>query len=294
MAKKLTFEQFIEKSKLKHGEKYDYSLVEYQSSNRQVSIICPKHGMFQQKPYDHYTGNVGCPICGKKKLNTKEFIEKSKLKHGEKYDYSLVEYGKNNIDEVKILCTIHGVFQQKPLLHLRGSGCPICSGNIKKTTEQFIEKSKLKHGEKYDYSLVEYENKLTIVNIICPKHGIFQQRPDLHLQGFGCKTCNESKLEKKVRDFLESKKIKFVPQKKFTDCKNVLPLSFDFFLIEKNVLLECNGIQHYEPVEYFGGQKRYLKQKLNDNIKKNFCKKNGIRLLIIKNLKEIDELLSTL
>jgi hypothetical protein len=294
MAKKLTFEQFLEKSKLKHGEKYDYSLVKYQSSNRQVSIICPKHGMFQQKPYDHYNGNVGCPICGKKKLNTEDFVEKSKLKHGEKYDYSLVEYGKNNVDEVKILCTIHGVFEQKPLLHLRGSGCPICSGNIKKTTEQFIEKSKLKHGEKYDYSLVEYKNKLTIVNIICPKHGIFQQRPDLHLQGFGCKICNESKLEKKVRDFLESKKIKFVPQKKFTDCKNVLPLSFDFFLIEKNVLLECNGIQHYEPVEYFGGQKRYLKQKLNDNIKKNFCKKNGIRLLIINNLKEVDELLSTL
>ena len=294
MAKKLTFEQFLEKSKLKHGEKYDYSLVKYQSSNRQVSIICPKHGMFQQKPYDHYNGNVGCPICGKKKLNTEDFVEKSKLKHGEKYDYSLVEYGKNNVDEVKILCTIHGVFEQKPLLHLRGSGCPICSGNIKKTTEQFIEKSKLKHGEKYDYSLVKYKNKLTIVNIICPKHGIFQQRPDLHLQGFGCKICNESKLEKKVRDFLESKKIKFVPQKKFTDCKNVLPLSFDFFLIEKNVLLECNGIQHYEPVEYFGGQKRYLKQKLNDNIKKNFCKKNGIRLLIINNLKEVDELLSTL
>ena len=294
MAKKLTFEQFLEKSKLKHGEKYDYSLVKYQSSNRQVSIICPKHGMFQQKPYDHYNGNVGCPICGKKKLNTEDFVEKSKLKHGEKYDYSLVKYGKNNVDEVKILCTIHGVFEQKPLLHLRGSGCPICSGNIKKTTEQFIEKSKLKHGEKYDYSLVEYGNKLTIVNIICPKHGIFQQRPDLHLQGFGCKICNESKLEKKVRDFLESKKIKFVPQKKFTDCKNVLPLSFDFFLIEKNVLLECNGIQHYEPVEYFGGQKRYLKQKLNDNIKKNFCKKNGIRLLIINNLKEVDELLSTL
>ena len=66
MAKKLTFEQFLEKSKLKHGEKYDYSLVKYQSSNRQVSIICPKHGMFQQKPYDHYNGNVGCPICGKK------------------------------------------------------------------------------------------------------------------------------------------------------------------------------------------------------------------------------------
>lgn len=229
-----------------------------------------------------------------KKLTFEQFLEKSKLKHGEKYDYSLVEYGKNNVDEVKILCTIHGVFEQKPLLHLRGSGCPICSGNIKKTTEQFIEKSKLKHGEKYDYSLVEYKNKLTIVNIICPKHGIFQQRPDLHLQGFGCKICNESKLEKKVRDFLESKKIKFVPQKKFTDCKNVLPLSFDFFLIEKNVLLECNGIQHYEPVEYFGGQKRYLKQKLNDNIKKNFCKKNGIRLLIINNLKEVDELLSTL
>jgi hypothetical protein len=294
MAKKLTFKQFLEKSKLKHGEKYDYSLVEYKSSNKQVSIICPKHGIFQQKPYDHYNGNVGCPICGKKKLDTKEFIEKSKLKHGEKYDYSLVEYGKNNTKEVKILCTIHGVFHQKPLLHLRGSGCPMCSGNIKKTTEQFIEKSKLKHGEKYDYSLVEYQNKLTVVNIICPKHGIFQQRPNLHLQGFGCKSCNESRLEKKVRDFLESKKVKFISQKKFTDCKNILPLSFDFFLIEKNVLLECNGIQHYEPVEYFGGQERYRKQKLNDDIKKKFCKKNGIQLLIINNLNEVDGLLSTL
>jgi len=281
MAKALTLLEFILKSKSKHGDKYDYSLVKYESISKKVSIICPIHGVFEQKPYEHYTGNIGCYECSKKKLNTENFILKSKSKHGDKYDYSLVEYSKNNVSEVKIICKEHGVFNQKPLLHLRGSGCPICYGNPKKTTEKFIEESKKVHGDKYDYSLIDYKNKLKKVSIICPIHGAFQQRPDLHLNGFGCKICNESRLEKKVRNFFIENNIKFISQKKFKDCRNVLPLSFDFFVPEKNLLIECNGIQHYEPVEFFGGKKRYEYQKKNDNIKKEFCEKNNIKLITI-------------
>ena len=97
-----------------------------------------------------------------KQLTTKQFIEKAKLVHGDKYDYALVEY-KNTITKVKIMCPIHGVFEQRPNDHLNHKGCSMCGeksriNKRRKTTEQFIEEAKAVHGNKYDYSLTEYVN----------------------------------------------------------------------------------------------------------------------------------------
>jgi len=186
--KRLTTEQFIEKAKTIHGDTYDYSLVEYKNNYTKVKIICPIHDIFEQRPNSHLNGN-GCPECsGTKKLNTEEFIEKAKAIHGDKYDYSLVEY-KNNSTKVKIICPEHGVFEQIPSSHLKGSGCSKCSGTKKLTTEQFIEKAKAIHSDKYDYSLVKYKNNYTKVKIICPVHGTFKQRSGNHLYGQGCPEC---------------------------------------------------------------------------------------------------------
>jgi hypothetical protein len=115
----------------------------------------------------------------------------------------------------------------------------------------------------------------------------------MHLSGKGCSICNESKGEKLIYNFLVNNNIKFVKQKRFLDCKNVHTLPFDFYLPDYNVCIEYNGEQHYNPVKYFGGIKSFNLQKINDNIKSNYCLQNNIKLIIINknNEKKINKLL---
>jgi len=123
-----------------------------------------------------------------KKITTEEFIKKAKSVHGDKYDYSKVDYV-NNSTKISINCPIHGEFEQRPNDHLSGKGCSKCSGVCKSTTEEFILKVKAIHGNKYDYSKVDYANAHKKVIIICPKHGEFKQEPNSHLRSVGCPKC---------------------------------------------------------------------------------------------------------
>ena len=126
MPKKLTTEEFIQKARTIHGDEYDYSEVEYINNYTKVKISCSQHGIFEQTPNMHLSRN-GCPKCsGKEKSNTLEFIEKSRTIHGDKYDYSEVEYI-NAMKKVKISCSQHGIFEQRPDNHLNGNGCPECA-----------------------------------------------------------------------------------------------------------------------------------------------------------------------
>jgi hypothetical protein len=92
-----------------------------------------------------------------KRLTSEEFIKKSKEIHGDKYDYSSVDYIDSK-SKVKIICNIHGTFEQIPNSHLNKKGCSICANNIKSTKIDFIRKSIEIHGDKYNYSLVDYIN----------------------------------------------------------------------------------------------------------------------------------------
>ena len=287
-------EEFIEKAKLVHGDRYDYSLWEYVDCKTKSNIICKEHGVFKQNANNHLQGK-GCPFCGgRAKRTTEDFVKKAKELYGDKYDYSLVEYI-NCETKIKIICnTCKKNFLQNPNNHLRGRGCPICRG-FYRTTEDFIEKSNKIHDNKYDYSLTEYINSEIEVIIICPEHGKFKQIPYLHIYGTGCPYCKSSRGEKIIRNFLKENNIMYEEQKKFKDCKNKLPLSFDFYLTEYNVCIEYQGIQHFKPVEHFGGVDAFIKQKERDKIKKEYCKNNNIPLIEItynnKNLSEIKALL---
>jgi hypothetical protein len=119
---------------------------------------------------------------------TEDFIKKSKETHGDKYNYSLSEYV-NAKTNVKIICSIHGIFEQRPRYHISGYNCPKCSGK-NKTNEDIISDFIKIHTNKYNYSLVNYKNSLTPVKIICPEHGEFEQRPKDHLVGKGCQKCS--------------------------------------------------------------------------------------------------------
>ena len=128
-----------------------------------------------------------------RRLTTEGFISRARRVHGNKYDYALVEYS-GTYTPVKIICREHGEFEQQPNNHLGGRGCQTCGGlaaaNARRSnTEQFIAKAKRVHGDKYDYSLVSYETAKLPVKIVCPVHGEFEQRPDHHLSGSGCRKC---------------------------------------------------------------------------------------------------------
>lgn len=129
-----------------------------------------------------------------KKKTTEEFIEEAKKIHSNKFDYSKVDY-KNAKTKVCIICPKHGEFWQTPHGHLRGYGCSKCrdekSAKSKtKTTQDFINESSLIHNNKYSYNKTIYKDCKTKVIITCPIHGDFEQTPDNHLQGKGCKKCS--------------------------------------------------------------------------------------------------------
>ena len=189
MSKKLTKEYFIIKLKEIHGDKYDYSLIEYVNMITPVEIICKEHGIFIKDPDHLLYGKQGCPMCSNKRITTEMFIKKCKEIYGNKYDYSLVNYI-NSLTKVKIICKNHGIFFISPSHHIhKKQGCGKCSG-LYRTTEEFIQMSQKIHGNKYDYSLVDYKMSYKKVKIICKKQNkIFEQTPHDHLSGQGCGFC---------------------------------------------------------------------------------------------------------
>lgn len=181
----LSSDRFVEKARNVHGEKYDYSKIKYKNYSTKIEIVCSKHGSFFQRPGDHVCG-YGCPRCGgNAKKNNQDFIARAKSVHDNKYDYSRIKY-QNAIKKVEIVCADHGAFFQRPGDHLCGNGCPEC---VKHTRDDFIRKALCVHGDRYDYSMVEYVNTKTKVHIICPDHGNFYQTPKKHLCGSGCPEC---------------------------------------------------------------------------------------------------------
>lgn len=194
-----TTAQFINDAVEIHGNKYDYSLVNYKNNEECVEILCPEHGKFIQSPSSHLSGR-GCHQCGKirrvlKRTNNKEhFVIQSRKKHGDKYDYSQSVYVNSKV-KVKIICPEHGEFYRSPNSHMRGSNCTKCAiasraAKRRMTLSAFVEKSKKVHGNKYDYSDVTYTNNNTGVKIKCIKHNhIFIQTPNSHLSGRGCPIC---------------------------------------------------------------------------------------------------------
>ena len=268
-------EYFIEKAKKVHGNKYDYSKVNYINNKTKVCIICTEHGEFWQTPQDHLQ-NKGCPICGidnmkkSKTYSCDEFIKLSNKIHNNKYKYEKVDYVNSNT-EVKITCTIHGDFLQKPYIHLQGFGCSKCSGKFHYDTEEFISKAKEIHGEQYDYSKVEYIDSHTKVCIICPEHGEFWQRPYEHLQNRGCPKCSHicSRAEQDIMKFIEGCNVSVISKNK--DILNGKEL--DIYIPEKKIAIEYDGLIWHS--EKFNKVRDYH---LNKTIE---CEKQGIRLIHI-------------
>ena len=293
---------FIEKAKSLHGDKYDYSKVEYVNTKTKVCIICPKHGEFWITPHNHIQ-HRGCKLCGEeakqhswenvdinkiREKNFNNFILKARKKHGYKYDYSKVKYI-DNLTKVLIICPEHGEFLITPKQHLIGCGCYECAkkefSNKKRVgIDKFIERSTNIHGNKYIYSKVEYVSTQKKVCIICPEHGEFWQTPSAHIHlKEGCPKCSESHLERKIRNELDYYAVTYM-----CECsRDTLPWlnlqTLDFYLPEKNIAIECQGRQHFSEKAFSGKSKKrdFEYQVNNDILKEEKCKKNGVKLYYI-------------
>ena len=287
-----TTEEWIASARKVHGDKYDYSNVKYINDRTKVCIICPEHGEFWQTPNNHLAGS-DCPKCGIEKVrenlsfSKEEFIKKAREVHGDKYDYSKVKYV-NSATKVCIICPEHGEFWQEANSHLQGIGCPTCGGTHLLTTEGWITKARKVHGDKYDYSKVKYVNAKTKVCIICSEHGGFRQIPNDHIQGHGCPICNSSQLEILVHKSLKENNISFIGQYR---PKWLGKQSLDFYLPDYNVGIECQGRQHFEAVDYFGGEDGFKQTLGRDKRKKALCEEHGVKLLYFGNVPNYDTFL---
>ena len=282
---------FIDKAKKIHGDKYDYSKVNYVKNDVKITLICPKHGEFGITPNAHLNGQ-GCKKCAIERTHdlqrkTKEqFIIDAKKIHGNRYDYSKVEY-EGTDKKVCIICPKHGEFYQTPNKHLQGQGCKKCGREKASylqsfTTESFIEKAKIVHGDKYDYSKTEYKGYDEKITITCPIHGDFEQTPDSHLQGSGCRMCSNklSKNENEIYNFIcELMGKDNVIKSDRTVLKNHSEI--DIFIPSKNIGIEYNGCRWH--TEQFGKDQYYHLNKTNE------CLKKGIKLIHIFEDEYIDK-----
>lgn len=224
-----------------------------------------------------------------------KFLEKAKNKFGERYGYELIECGINKKEKIPIICKQHGIFYQLKSEHLRGINCRECSyitknRKIKRnrpsrlTNLDFINKSIEIHGEKFDYSKVNYTNNNKKVEILCSIHGSFYTTPDSHLNmKTGCPKCNSSFGERAIEKWLNENNIEYTKEHSYLDLlgNRLGKLRFDFFIEKHNLLIEYDGQQHFKPIKQFGGEE-YLKQLIiHDNAKNEYAITNKINLLRI-------------
>jgi len=248
-----------------------------------LDVYCKTHGEYRIR-FDHLK-DYGCPKCAKLSTierNKQSFINQSKVKHKNKYDYSKVDY-KTNKELVEIICPKHGSFKQRPDNHIAGAGCTYC--NYKVSKDDFIKKANNIHKGLYNYDKSDFIKTRDMITITCPKHGDFTQRSSSHLCGSGCPNCQESKGEKIISDYLSNLKINFKKEKKFLDFSKYI--EFDFYLPDYNTCVEYDGIQHFEPVNFFGGEDRLENTKRIDKMKNKYCVDNKINLLRISYKEDI-------
>jgi len=190
----VSFEEFLKRCKNFHGDRFDYSKSNFMHMNKEITITCKEHGDFKQTPEQHLIFKKCCKQCKRispRRKTTQKFIEESVKKHGNRYDYSKVDYI-GITHKVTIICSVHGEFSQKPGDHINGRGCDKCGGTYQLTTDDFLQRMKnIPHfaERNYDFSKVVYRSANSKVVVTCPKHGEWQAKPSMLMMGIGCRQC---------------------------------------------------------------------------------------------------------
>lgn len=248
MPRKKTLKEFIEKAKEIHGNKYDYSLVNYKDNKTSITVICPTHGEFSIRPDIHLWQQQGCRSCGYErnsqnfKHSLKQFVEKANKIHNLKYSYEKAIYIKRT-EKICVTCPEHGDFFVLASEHLSGVSCKKCSDNLRKDTfESFLKKAQKVHGERYIYFKEKFNNSKTKIDVKCSVcHNIFQMRPNTILQGSGCPVCN------RIGGFTRTSFIDLCKKKKRTPtvyilfCKNEFEKFFKIGITSRDLSLRYHS-----------------------------------------------------
>ncbi len=278
----------IEEFRVVHGDKYDYSLVDLASSidnKNRIEVICSTHGPFLVDYNAHLSG-VGCRKCSRRYVNTEEFIECCKELYGDKYGYDKTEYV-NSTTKVTVTCQKHNCdFQVLPLNFTRTDqshfNCPMCSTQVY-NKEDFIKKAEEYYPDLFDFSLVDYVSAKTPVKIVCKKCGLISEVfPDHFFNELficSCSKSGRSKLETIVGDLLTENGLIFKREHTFSELADTKQLRFDFYIESLNLIIECQGEQHFSPLEFFGGKEKFEYLRKHDQMKREYCREHEIRLV---------------
>jgi hypothetical protein len=236
MSKPLTQEEFLNNVNKVHGNRYDYSKVKYVNARTKITIICKKHGEFEQLANSHSQG-ANCIKCTnyQQTKTTQQFIIEAKKVHGEKYNYSKTKYLQKN-KPLTIRCRDHGYFEQVANIHLKGSGCKECSlietkiKKNKKSKKRFVEQIKNLKTNLIIFS-EDYIDSTTKIRVECKKHGIFKTLPHGALRGDECKKCMSKRFSIGLKKF-KSRAIK-VHKNKYNYSE------VDYINIESKVKIIC-------------------------------------------------------
>lgn len=292
MPKKKTHEEFVLEFKEKAGNEYTV-LSEYKGMRSYVlikHILCGHEYMVQ--PNNFMRGSRCAKCANNLKKTHEEFVLDMKEKCGSEYELlSKYESARKNILVKHVPCGHEYMVQ--PYNLLRGNGCAKCAKNVNKTHEAFSEQVKVLGSGDYQ-TVTEYKSRrtsITMEHITCGHQ--YDVKPSEFLRGRRCPKCNSSKGELMVESVLREMNVSFVSQLKFSECKNIRILSFDFGVQDKDgnivFLIEYDGKQHFEENHFFGGRKEFIQRVRNDRIKSNFSKAQGIPLLRISYKQENQE-----
>lgn len=292
-----THEQFIKEVEELVGNGYSV-LGTYKKAHDKIEVKHNECGYVYYVRASAFLYGTRCPKCANNiKRTTEDFKNKIYELVGD--EYTLKSEYISNRKKVTLLHNVcNNEYQVTPGHFLTtGRRCPYCRGGVLVKGYDFNkEVVTMTNGE---YSVIgEYKNNKTHIEML---HNIcgtkWKIRPDNFKSGKRCPNCNQSHGEKEIERILKSNKIKYKVQYRFNDCKNQKPLPFDFAIIKKDKvvqLVEYQGEQHYKVVDYFGGEKGFQRRIRNDKIKKNYCKKKNIPLLIIDYCDNIQDKLNTM
>lgn len=275
----------ISKIENKYHYNYDYSKSNFKNKSFKTTVICKKHGDF--KISEEYLMKGGkCPMCLKeenKSIQNDTFNDKVKKIYKNKY--TICSEYKGVYEPIKIKCNVCGRKETIIATNLinKIKRCGGCDFTKEITKEIFLQRANIVHGNKYKYDLNNLNGSHSKIKVFCKEHEIwFEQIAYSHLQGHGCKICNESLGEKTIRVFLETNNIKYKYEKKYKDLKDIKCLSYDFFIPDKNLLIEFNGIQHYKFCSDFHETFHDFHRQLHhDWLKRKYTRDNNINLLTI-------------
>lgn len=275
-----TNEQFKQEVRNLVGDEYTF-LDTYADNKTKLRVKHNKCGnTYEVQPNAFFHGSR-CPYCkGGVKKSDKWFKQKVMSLVGN--EYTFLDAYVNARTKIRVKHNKCGnIYKVRPNDFFCGKRCPHCFGTPKKTNAEFKQQVYDLVGDEYAF-LDDYVDSRTKIRVKHDKCGnIYEVTPNEFLSGRRCPYCSNYKSELIINKILKSLNINYEYQKTFDDLKDTRSLSYDFYIPGQNILIEYQGVQHYQPIDYFGGKDKFAIQKKHDRMKVDYAKNNDYNLIAV-------------